>query len=482
MLTRLLGLVVTVYIILNNISHAFRSECDYRRLHDTVKDTNQTYYLYVLTQDCQLVFSRSDQLEELQRYLEVQRDLTHCAPSKVHLNLRDVYSNGKIGFQLLFKRGHNQLCLLPVDFPTENAMAGYSVFSYSLLNSMSYATCSYMTNTTFALEPNLSFMDSTFSDVIYFVDPKAAGTFWSVRQFKISYQGFLQAMEPFVIKNFAEETGFSSRMAGEFYVNLDTERSKLYTVHKRDKDMASTCSYDVLFRPHRARVHRRHMTRQHHHSHHLRINSFASDVNISLYTESEPRGENQHKSKVFMIDRRKNMSATCILRLPYQATIGIISKEVLDYLNNIKLPRFSEKIKEKQQKSHKPIPLSKSEESESKGNDVTTSTVPIYHKFLTKIYSTTTRRPVTITTKPPPITVYPHKTKFTTVKHKLSSESSTVKSTESSGDSVEKSSEDSDSVDEGDQQPQSNGDKDSGAQLQSSVYVMITAAVILMLS
>lgn len=61
-----------------------------------------------------------------------------------------------------------------------------------------------MPNSTFLIEPELSFMDSLYVDVIYFVDPKSAGSFWTIRQFKIDKSGYLKALETFVVKNFAE--------------------------------------------------------------------------------------------------------------------------------------------------------------------------------------------------------------------------------------------------------------------------------------
>ncbi|CAD5227234.1 unnamed protein product [Bursaphelenchus xylophilus] len=484
MLSSFAEAVVVVLLVIPYISSGFHSECDHRRLQETISDTNQTYYVYVLTQDCQLVFARADQLNELQRYLEVHRDLNYCLPSNVQLHIRDVYNNGKVGFQLIFKRGQHQICLLPVDFPAENAMAGYSVFSYSLLNSMTFATCSYMNNSSFVLEPDLSFMDSTFSDVMYFVDPQSAGAFWSVRQFRITYQGYLQAMEPFVIKNFAEESGFSSRMAGEFLMDLDSERSKLYAVHKRDKDLSSTCSYDLLFRPHRAKVHRRHLIRHHQHAHLQRINSFSSDVNISLYTEFEPRGDNKNRSRVFLIDRRKKMTATCLLHLPYQASIGIISKDVLNYLNNVKLPKFSERARHRN-KSTKLKPLPKTETKPSDRFQVPT-TLPVHHRL-----TSTTRRPVTITTKGPPISIYPHK--FNVDKPKTfvptSTESSGTDSKELGGaeedsgaSKVEKEESEGSGEHVLEKQPQQTGDKDSGCNLQINLVVLITAFLLHTLS
>lgn len=50
-----------------------------------------------------------------------------------------------------------------------------------------------------------SFMDSTFSDIIYFLDPHSYGSFWSIRQFKLDSSGYFTALETFNVKNIVEE-------------------------------------------------------------------------------------------------------------------------------------------------------------------------------------------------------------------------------------------------------------------------------------
>lgn len=77
-------------------------------------------------------------------------------------------------------------------------------FSYSVLSSLNYASCSYMTNSSFVMEPDLSFMDTSYSDVIYFADPDSRNSYWNIRQFKFDKDGYFKAMETFIVKNFAE--------------------------------------------------------------------------------------------------------------------------------------------------------------------------------------------------------------------------------------------------------------------------------------
>lgn len=54
------------------------------------------------------------------------------------------------------------------------------------------------------MEPDLSFMDTSYSDVIYFADPDSRSSFWNIRQFKFDKDGYFKAMETFIVKNFAE--------------------------------------------------------------------------------------------------------------------------------------------------------------------------------------------------------------------------------------------------------------------------------------
>lgn len=59
--------------------------------------------------------------------------------------------------------------------------------SYSVLTSLPYTSCSHLRDSSFILEPDLSFMDTTFSDVIYFINIKPIDSQWDVRQFRVSY-------------------------------------------------------------------------------------------------------------------------------------------------------------------------------------------------------------------------------------------------------------------------------------------------------
>ncbi|VDK25666.1 unnamed protein product [Anisakis simplex] len=73
-------------------------------------------------------------------------------------------------------------------------------------------SCSHLKDDSFILEPDLSFMDTAFSDVIYFINARSTGFNWTVRQFQVRLyfhrththnldSGHLKAMDRLTIKH-----------------------------------------------------------------------------------------------------------------------------------------------------------------------------------------------------------------------------------------------------------------------------------------
>ncbi|KAI6192617.1 hypothetical protein M3Y99_01925500 [Aphelenchoides fujianensis] len=266
------------------------TQCNPHKLVELGRRNGDQFYVFALIQDCQLIFARADQLNQLAYLPDVRSQLTYCLPHLVQLHWRTLKLNGNIGIQLLFKRHNNQICTLAVD--------------YSLLNSLSYAVCSYMPNANFSMEPELSFMDSTYSDVIYFIDPKSAGSFWTIRQFKFDPNGYLKALE---------------------------------TVHKRDKD---------------ARIHRQRPLRGDADGRNYRINSLGADENVTIISEAQRINLNGFRSRVYISDRHANYSAECVLELPYVAKFGIFSERSLKQMNAKRLPTFDAATRERTTHKH----------------------------------------------------------------------------------------------------------------------------------
>lgn len=106
-----------------------------------------------------MVFARHDQIGQLldERYLKVNLAINKCAPHLVQLHWRqypsslfngplpisneqqEVYEKtffkaprdiNRLELQLLIKRTNRQICTLPVEFPTKNALHGSNIFRY----------------------------------------------------------------------------------------------------------------------------------------------------------------------------------------------------------------------------------------------------------------------------------------------------------------------------------------------------------------
>uniref|UniRef100_A0AC34QK81 Uncharacterized protein n=1 Tax=Panagrolaimus sp. JU765 TaxID=591449 RepID=A0AC34QK81_9BILA len=335
--------------------------------------SNPEWIFYGLTQDCQLFFARSDQLEQI-KTLRVQNKVTYCLPNLVQIHWRQFHHHGiegyQMGLQLLFKRANNQICTLPIEFPSKNALSGFTIFTYSLLSSLNYASCSYIANSSFVMEPDLSFMDSSFSDVIYFVDPESRSSFWNVRQFKFDKDGYFKALETFTVKNFAEDKSSSKVLAKDHVLALDGQRHKLLSIQRHNKNIASTCAYDLLFRPSKATIKK--FNPLGHDSTQYRVNSFSVDGNLLLIGESFRQSHDQFLTKIFLTEKEKNDSAECILQLPFLTELSLVLMETKESLEKIHLPHFGHH--KPRQKSHK----IKNEQQTAVLQEPTTPTQPLF--------------------------------------------------------------------------------------------------------
>uniref|UniRef100_A0AC35FM02 Uncharacterized protein n=1 Tax=Panagrolaimus sp. PS1159 TaxID=55785 RepID=A0AC35FM02_9BILA len=349
---------------------------------------------YGLTQDCQIFFARPDQLEQL-RDFRVQTKVTYCLPNLVQLHWRQFHHHGidstQMGLQLLFKRANNQICTLPIEFPSKNALSGFTIFSYSILSSLNYAACSYIQNSTFIMEPDLSFMDTSYSDVIYFADPTSTGSFWNIRQFKFDKNGYFKSLESFIVKNFAEDKLHHSIHVRDYILSLDNQRHKVFAIQRHNKKVTSTCAYDLLFRPSKLKV--TFDDPLHDDSTQFRVNSFAAEGNHLLIGNSFRKNHDEFSTKLMLTEKGKNSSKECLLEIPFLAELSFISMETKEVLEKIHLPHFGH------HKTHKHHQIT----NNSSRNTKTSSTKETFKSnFGTtkKLTTTTPSSPLKTTTKP----------------------------------------------------------------------------------
>ncbi|KHJ99732.1 hypothetical protein OESDEN_00288 [Oesophagostomum dentatum] len=121
---------------------------------------------------------------------------------------------------------------------------------YSLLSSLPYASCSHSPPQMFRLEPDLSFLDTVFSDVLYFIDAQSTGALWTVHQFQINAEGFLKHLEKISVNNHAKplEVWTGPDLASEYVVALDNQRNYMYIRNRFERSLLFECAYDLLFR------------------------------------------------------------------------------------------------------------------------------------------------------------------------------------------------------------------------------------------
>ncbi|KAI1714766.1 hypothetical protein Ddc_11202 [Ditylenchus destructor] len=335
-----------------------------------MKSKDATYF-FAITSDCQMLFARHDQIQQLARTIEVDNRITYCLPGLVQFHWRETDS-GSIGLQLLLKRGNRQICTLSVELPPLEILSGHTVFSYSIRSSLNYAVGKNekLVRQNFSLEkmgyflelaltasssahPELSFMDTTYSDIIYFVDPKSSGAYWTIRQFKFDHKGYFKALDTFIVKNIAEEeakiTGKFEK-ADSFHVTLDAQRRKVFLTNKQTRKMHGTCAYDWLFRPHRVQIEYSSLSTrtipnrpgQTNPVPLNEINSVSVDHSKIVFSEVIRKADEKYATKMYIHDRTNNsIQPKCILEVPYRAKFGFIQASSLEQLNVIKLPKFS---------------------------------------------------------------------------------------------------------------------------------------------
>uniref|UniRef100_A0A1I7T474 DUF295 domain-containing protein n=1 Tax=Caenorhabditis tropicalis TaxID=1561998 RepID=A0A1I7T474_9PELO len=185
-----------------------------------------------------MFFIRPSQLHLLST-IRVDRRHSFCYTNLVQLHVKSHDT-----LLLTFKQASNRICTLEVHIPALNMLFGDHLFRYSLLNSLPYASCSYSKDQTFQLEPDLSFMDPVYNDVIYFIDALSSGKQWKVHQFLLKDTGNMNMMNNLTVQLQSKDSS-----ANEFIVSLDNQRDKLYRRNRFDNLIFQQCAFEMMFRP-----------------------------------------------------------------------------------------------------------------------------------------------------------------------------------------------------------------------------------------
>lgn len=100
----------------------------------------------------------------------------------------------------------------------------------------------------------LSFPDSTYSDVFYFLDPRtSSASFWTIRQLELTDKGYFKYLDTFVVRSVIKEVEKAHikqlNAKHDLILSMNFRNRMLYAVEKnRRKLVYSTNVFDLLFR------------------------------------------------------------------------------------------------------------------------------------------------------------------------------------------------------------------------------------------
>ncbi|CAI4231823.1 unnamed protein product [Auanema sp. JU1783] len=296
--------------------------------------------IYGLTQDCQIIFLRPSQIALLST-LNVNIYNAYCHPNLVQLHLQSSDS-----LLLVTKQAGNRICTLNVTIPPFDLLFGNHIFSYSIFNSLSYAVCSHSPPNSYQLETDLSFLDTLYNNVIYFVNGQSEGKEWNALQFLINPEGYLRYLDKFTIQNNGKREWTGPDIANEYVVGLDTQRNLLFKRNRFQSTYQCECAYDLLFNPNLVKTQ---YGNDSSFSSGLWLNSLAADSNVLLFSETD-----RTLSPPITYVRSKNISnpdksasSYCLTSIPFSLDLGIVRESTLKNIQKNPLPPFDTNTKPK---------------------------------------------------------------------------------------------------------------------------------------
>ncbi|KAJ1350850.1 hypothetical protein KIN20_006746 [Parelaphostrongylus tenuis] len=207
---------------------------------------------------------------------------------------------------------------------------GDHLFSYSLLSSLPYASCSHSTPQMFRLEPDLSFLDSVFNDVIYFIDSQSTGALWTIHQFQINTDGYLRHLEKISLRKVWTRTP----LANEYVVTLDNQRHFLYIRNRFERHLLYECSYDLLFRPNTLTTHYLNTSSR---DNRVWLNGMSADQNVLIYTETD-KSVPEPVTRLFALNIHSKSFGRCLVYTDYAFDVGLMKTSTLEQMKQFPLP------------------------------------------------------------------------------------------------------------------------------------------------
>ncbi|CAL2039956.1 unnamed protein product [Caenorhabditis brenneri] len=302
--------------------------CDAKN-YRAVDNAPEDALIYGITQDCQMFFIRPSQLHLLST-IRVDRRHSFCYANLVQLHVKSHDT-----LLLTFKQASNRICTLEVHIPALNMLFGDHLFRYSLLNSLPYASCSYSKDQTFQLEPDLSFMDPVYNDVIYFIDALSSGKQWKVHQFLLKDTGNMNMMNNLTVSLQSKESS-----ANEFVVSLDNQRDKLYRRNRFDNLIYQQCAFEMMFRPKDSEVISFETPSR---GYGAILNGQAVDGDVMIYVETD-RTTDPPLTRLNMLSTSHPEHVSCVSSTSFSFDVGIIREATVQKLKTEPRPPFGTKV------------------------------------------------------------------------------------------------------------------------------------------
>ncbi|GMR45517.1 hypothetical protein PMAYCL1PPCAC_15712 [Pristionchus mayeri] len=292
------------------------------------------FIIYGITQDCHIFFARSSQIGSLAQ-IRTDPNGNQCFPNLIQLQLID---NSTL--RLLIKQPGNRICVLTINIPPLNILFGPNAFTYSLSSSMPYARCSHAAPP-LALETDLAFPDSAYSDVVYFIDPTSSGPRWTARQFMLNENDTLAYLDKFTIANGDRSESFPPPIANDFVVSIDADKNFLYKRNRFRRNITYECAFDLLFRPNTVVFGSSFSSMADPLDERSSwLNSFAVDKDVMIFAETDKQSSIAPTRLYVHSTQGGNTEAHCIALLPYRVELGIFSLRTIEQLTDRPLPKF----------------------------------------------------------------------------------------------------------------------------------------------
>uniref|UniRef100_A0A914NC72 Uncharacterized protein n=1 Tax=Meloidogyne incognita TaxID=6306 RepID=A0A914NC72_MELIC len=389
------------------------------------KKLENLFHFIALTQDCQLIISRPDQLSKLSS-LKINHRFNECSSNKVKLVWH--FASTTPSLLLFQKRSENELCVLPVETPNSLNIQGNELFCYSIRSSLiHHAKCSRLNGIKIEIEE--LFSDELYSDLFYLMEYSSSNNYL-LHQLRLSLNGQLRITgEHFPV---ASHIKFNN-LSPDFLLSNDPQTKRLFIVPQKlnvNSMVEWTCPFDLLYRQEKAEFKRFQILPNRRSSSSLqkqwKISGFSVDRNLIAFTVSNFSSSYYTKipsTELFLAkipsDNSKTVSIAethCALNLmPFDINFMIISEKTLAELTTRgPLPQMDETLIEKVNRN-KYRHATKLDErlNQRKQQKTTTKTFIAITKFLNKIttnptiasttFQTTIEKQSKTTTKTPNI-------------------------------------------------------------------------------